>query len=395
MPDILDFFRDRKSIDAVAAQQNDPRTVPGDMILLNSVPTLPATDRDLTMRWRTTPVIMDMISLDARATVYRMIQAKTQQTEIPKFKFGVQFTESDVREMLNAGQMELSLTGRVPEFVTNMFGLMFRQLATGRRWRLETVLWGAILNGFPYDRMGIRLNGTFNRPSDTIATVSPAWTDATNGKPLTNIAYYIDYMRIRYGVNINRWRGSRAAFDTMTATNEFKEQSRFHIGSLFNTGDLPVLNREENINVFRRMVPAIQVVEFVDIHYRWEEVVETGGVQTTNRYLQRILPLNAVVLDSTENDQNPNVWYLGNAPVTESAFLPRVGAQAIGEDGGNPFAGMARGPYHYTTVPHDLNPPQIQGWAVQHAWPILRDPNPWVVLYIGTITETIPVVDTF
>jgi hypothetical protein len=388
MPDILDFFRDRKNIDEVTAQQNDPRTVPGELLFLQSVPVLPATDRDLTMRWRTTPVIMDMISLDARATVYRRLQAKFQQTEIPKFKFGVQFTESDVREMLGAGQMELNLTGRVPEFVTNLFGLMFRQLAIGRRWRLETVLLGAVLNGFPYDRMGIRLNGTFNRPSDTIATVSPAWTDATNGKPLTNIAYYIDYMRIRYGVNINRFRSSRAAFDVMVATDEFKEQSRFHINSLFNTGELPVLNREENINVFKRMIPAINVVEFYDAHYRWED-------DTSTRYLQRLLPLNAVILDSTDNDNNPNVWYLGNAPVTESAFLARVGAQTIGEDGGNPFAGMVRGPYNYTTVPHDLNPPQIQAWAVQHAWPILRDPNPWVVLYIGTITETITVTDTF
>jgi hypothetical protein len=297
-----------------------------------------------------------------------MLQAKTAESEIPKIKFGTHLLESDVREILNLGQLQLNLTGQIPDFVQNLFGLLVGQLVLGRRWRLETMLIASILNGFPYDRMGIKFTGTFNRATDTIITPSPAWTDATNGLPLTNIGYVLDYFNIRYGKRLNRWLGSRQAFDTMVATDQFRDQSRFHIASLFNTGELPILSRDQNIQVFQRMFPQIEEVVFYDAHYRWED---DAGL----RYIQRLLPLNAVILDSTQNDNNRDVRYLGNAPVTESAFINRVGAQPMGENTGNIFGGMQRGPYYYTTVPHDLNPPQIDAWAVQHAWPILREPN--------------------
>jgi hypothetical protein len=388
VPDILDFFRDRQTVNVVADNLSDPRTIPGELFYLQRTPVLPATDRELTMRWRGTAVIADLISLDARANVYRMLQAKVTQAEIPKIKFGTHLMESDVREVLNLGQMELNLTGRVPEFVTNMFNLLVRQLVVGRRWRLETMILASILNGFPYDRMGIKFTGSFDKNTDTIITPSPAWTDTVNGVPLTNIGYVLDYFNARYGIRLNRWVGSRQAWDTMTATDQFKEQSRFHIVSLFNTGELPQLSREKNIEVFKRMFPQIEDVVFYDAHYRWED--DDG-----KRYIQRLLPLNAVILDSTANDNNRDVRYLGNAPVTESAFINRVGAQPIGENPGNVLGAMQRGPYYFTTVPHDLNPPQIDAWAVQHAWPLLREPNNSAVLYIGTITETIPVVDTF
>jgi hypothetical protein len=388
MPDILDFFRDRQTVNVVAQQMSDPRTVPGELFFLQRTPVLPATDRELTLRWRGAAVIADLIALDARATVYRMLQAKTAESEIPKLKFGTHLLESDIREILNIGQLQLNLTGQIPDFVLNLFGMLVGQLVLGRRWRLETMLIASMLNGFPYDRMGIKFTGTFNRATDTIITPSPAWTDATNGLPLTNIGYVLDYFNVRYGVRLNRWLGSRQAFDTMVATDQFRDQSRFHIASLFNTGELPILSRDQNIQVFQRMFPQIEEVVFYDAHYRWED-------DACFRNIQRLLPLNAVVLDSTQNDNNPAVRYLGNAPVTESAFINRVGAQPIGENAGNIFGGMQRGPYYFTTVPHDLNPPQIDAWAVQHAWPILREPNNCAVLYIGTLTETIPAVDTF
>lgn len=387
MPNILNFFRDRETIRVITEEEGDPRTVPGELFYLNRTPVLPATDRELMMRWRGTAVIADLIALDARSTVYRMLQAKTSQAEIPKIKFGTSLMESDVREVLTLGQAELDAGRPVPEFVRNLFRLLIRQLVVGRRWRLESMLIGSILGGFSYDRMGIKMNGTFGKDSAVIATVSPAWTDAVNSKPLDNIRYFIDYMRIYKQTRINRMVLPSAAFDTMIATDQFKAESQSALLSLFNLTALPVTNRDEQIAALKRRT-GLQEIVLYDSHYRWEN--DAGA-----RFLQRLLPLNAVILDSTDNDNNENVRYIGNAGVTETAFAGVVGHREIGEGGDMGLTGMRPGPYYYTSVPHDLDPPQIQAKVVQHAWPILREPDNSVVMYIGNIVETMPVSDTF
>jgi hypothetical protein len=388
VPNILDFFRDRKTIDVITEAAGDPRTVPGELFFLNRTPVLPATDRELGMRWRGSAVVADMIAMDARSNVYKMLQARTFQAEIPKIKVGTYLAESDVREVLMIGQAQIDAGRPVPEFVRNLFRILVQQLVLSRRWRLEIFLVASELNGISYDRMGMKISASFSKDPLLIATLSPAWTDAVNGKPLTNIRYFMDLARIRFNLNINRMICSRALFDTMTATNEFKTESQSALLSLFDLTAMPsLIDRTDQINAFKRRTKIEEVVLY-DAHFRWEDDAE-------RRYLQRVLPLNACILDSTANDNNEMVRYLGNAPVTETAFAGLTGHREIAEGGDLGLGGMRPGPYYYTHVPHDLDPPQIQAKVVQNAWPILREPNHSVVLYVGNIVETIPVSDVF
>lgn len=386
MPDILDFLLSQRNIDEVTEVQLDPRTVPDDLFWLQRTPVLDAIDRELTAQWRGTAVIGDIIALDSRSTVYKMLQMRFQEQEIPKIKFGAYLQERELREILTLGQAQLAATGRVPAFVRRIFSLLLQQITTGRRWRLETMIVGSILNSFGYDRMNIKFNGTWNKDPNLITTLSPGIETPATTKPITAARAMIDYARAK-GVILDRYVSSRACFDQMTLSDEYQAEAQSVFASLFTLTTVPLQNREARIDAFKRMT-RIEEVVFYDTHYRYENDDDTRG-------LQRLLPIGDMVLDSTANDNNRNRRYLGNAPVTESALIGRVGSREVAEGAAYNLDAMRSGPFTYSTVDQELEPSRINFRTVQHAWPILREPNNSAVIHAGVVTETIPVNDTF
>jgi hypothetical protein len=385
---ILDFFRDQGNIQVTAAEQLDARTVDNDLFFLPRTATQNVRNHELRARWRGSAVIADMIALDSRSTVYKMLKIKSAETEIFKIKFGTFLSEDELDLVLSLGQAELNATGQVPDFVRRLLMTLSRQLDTGRRWRLEEMIIGAKLNTFHYDRMNYKVDGTWGMSATMIVTPEVPWTDPDNCTPITDTVSQIDYARVAKGQRLNRWVSSTPAFDAAVASDEFQAKAAFYLPNTITFANLPVLDRDLKIDLFKRMTRLDEIVLY-DGHSRWED---EGG----NRYLRRRQPINAVILEDTANDNNPDRLFLGNGQVMEAAMIGRVGARAYDEGAGPEDVGPGRtGPFYYTDVPHDLDPPRINARVVQKTWPIKPDPDCNAVLWVGPIQETIAVSDAW
>lgn len=383
---ILDFFRDQGNIQVTAAEQQDARTAENDLFFLPRTATQNVRNHELRARWRGSAVIADMIALDSRSTVYKMLQIRSAETEIFKIKFGTFLSEDELDLVLSLGQAELNATGQVPDFVRRLLITLSRQLEIGRKWRLEEMIIGAKINHMHYDRMNYKLDGTWGMSATMIVTPEVPWTDADDSTPITDTVSQIDYARVSKGQRLNRWISSTPAFDAAVASDEFQTKAAFYLPNTITFANLPVLDRDLKIDLFKRMTRLDEIVLY-DGHSRWVD-------EADNRYLRRRLPINAVILEDTANDNNPDRLFIGNGQVMEAAMIGRTGARAYAEGTGPADVGPGRtGPFYYTDVPHDLDPPRINARVVQKAWPIKPEPDCNAVLWVGPIQETIAVSD--
>jgi hypothetical protein len=356
----------------------DPRLLPGQFVFSRRVPTVRALDAEITARFIGYPQIADLIADDARAVTYQTGKFQLSTTKIPNLKIGANMTQSMLSQLLMINANPAFNQGDLGFFRDWESRTIFN-LRLGIQQRIEVLLSAMMQDSFVYDRLGMKVNASWGMPADLKVTTATAW-DNVAATPITDLLSMVRLAQVRYGQSFNRLTMSLAAFNYMIATTEFQNRAKAFIPIGFTlTGQYATENTDDMRNLARRVLGL--ELEFYDQRY-WSQ--NELGVPSSFSFW----PVNKVLLDSSTNDNNAQVWDFANAVVMESV---------VASLGGNPITGagaQAVGPISYATFPENLNPPEITYWAVQRGFPRKHLLQSNAVLTVGSfsdpITATVP-----
>lgn len=362
----------------------DIRELPGQLLFSKRVPEVPATDAEILSRYIQYFQIADIVADDQRAGVYNSGKLTYETTSIPNLKHGTKLTQ----EFLNQLQAIAANGGLTNDsgYFSDYENRIIDALLFGVRQRKEALIIAMMCDSLTYNRLGIQMSGvTWGMPADLKVTPSNAWTDATNGTPVSDILTTMRYAAVRYGDQYNRVTMSTSAFIAMTGTTEFQNRARYVLPPGLSAAILPTMNIADMKGL------AMRILGVGDIQlYDWRAWTQAADGTFAAAAL---LPIGTVILDDSGYDGDTQVWDVANSIVTESVVSSLVssqnGAGASGMLGG--FGGPSRGPVAYATANADLNPPGITYWAVARQFPRKRRLSANAVIYSGVTTDTIPV----
>lgn len=377
MPNNYDLFRAAR-VNAIMQALEPLALRPPELIFLNRTPIVPAVDSEIRARFTGRLQIADIVSDDAQALIYQAGKFTFEQTAIPNIKHGAGLTQ----EMLNELMAVQNRGGIIdPDGIfSNYEARTVQGLLTGIQQRMEAMIIAMHLDGFSYDRLGLKMSGvTWGTPSDLKVTPSVPWTTAGSAVPLTDIRALQELAVSRYGQRFNRLTMSTAAFNALVASTQFKEESRtMFIGpsdaivASF-VGSLTFKSQQEAV---RRLLDDI-TIELYDSRY-WSQ--DEAGVITSARFL----PIGKVIFSNTGDDNNPAAFDFANGEVTEF----KVAQMAGGIIGVAPA--QARGPVSYATLANPtLNPPGIVYWGVARGFPRKHLLQSTAVMTIGEPSDPI------
>lgn len=336
----------------------DVSTLPQNLLFAGRVPTVEADDGEVLARYNARIVAAEVIADDQRAVVRATRPIRLQRTDIPKIKHGVLINES-MQNVLQRIQSGRSVRRDVTLF-EDYVGRVLTDLVEGVRATTEVMLVGMMLDDYDYDKMGVKITGSWGKPSDLKITPATLWTDAANSTPITDILNLRNTLQVKYGVAVDRITLSTNAMNKIFATTEFRDKAALYSQLVAVTAaNFPTSDRTVMRGLLSRVLDGM-AVENYDAQV-WFEGLD--GAETSARYL----PENKVILSSTQFDNNGRVWDFANAVVPET----RPGMVPLMIGGG--FGAERSGPVGYATAadPHGNPPGQIL-WGVQRGFPRLH-----------------------
>jgi hypothetical protein len=363
---------------------SDPRLLPIPLTWNARVPDVDGVDEEVTAKYVGTLLIADLIADDAKAVTYTQGRFQFQTTQVPNIKMGIGMNQA----MINALQ-RIRAMGGVPNddvgFFTNRYNQNLADVKFGVQLRKEVFKLGMLLDGFSYDRLGIKMNNvSWGMYSDLKTTSSPGWS-STSGVGLTEIQNVRSTAQQRYNINLNRATMSTPALRALVAQTEFQTQVKnVYLTNLLGgpaptaplQGD-PLLKR-----LAEWVIAGTGEPFFIEIDDRRYWFQDNNGAITSNR----LHPINKVLLTSTANDGNSAAYDFCNCPVTESLVANAVGGAPSVIGGGLP---AGRGPIGYATLAdQNLNPPGIVSWGVARGAPRKHMNQSSAVLTVGALSET-------
>lgn len=358
----------------------DPRLLPQPLTWNARIPDVPATDEEVTAKYVGTLLIADLIADDAKAVTYSQGRFQFQSQQVPNLKMGLTMNQA----MINALQRIKEMGGVQNDdvgFFTNRFQKMVADVKYGVELRKEVLKIAMLLDGFSYDRLGIKMtNVTWGMYSDLKVTPSTAWT-STSGVGLTDIATLRAVAQQRYGINLDRATMTTPALRALVAQTEYQSQAKsvnfaILLGAPTQVAPLTpdsILKRQAELVIGGLGEPF--TIEIDDRRY-WSQ--DSTGAITSNRFF----PLSKVLLTSTANDGNSNAYDFANVVVTESIVANQMQSSAVGN------IPVGRGPIGYMTGNPDLNPPTLTAWGVARGFPRKHMNAASAVLSIGSPSET-------
>lgn len=361
----------------------DPRLLPIPLRWNSRVPDVPATDEEVSAKYVGTLLIADLIADDAKAVTYSQGRFQFQTVQVPNIKMGIAMNQAMINALARIqamGGVENDDTG----FFTDRYNQNIADAKFGVELRKEVFKLGMLLDGFSYDRLGIKMSGaTFGMYSDLKVTPGTGWQTAATATPLSDLQNVRSIAQQRYGINLDRASMSTPALRAMVATTEFQTQVKnVYLTNLLG-GPAPVAPLQGDPMLKRLGELVISgtgeafTIEIDDRRY-WSQ--DNTGATTSNR----VHPINKVLLTSAANDGNGNAYDFANCVVSESIVANRLGTAVIG---GNLPVG--RGPIGYATpADANLNPPGIVTWAVARGAPRKHQNAASSVLTVGAISET-------
>jgi hypothetical protein len=379
-PAQIGFF-DSARVTGIMQGLTDPRLLPVPLIWNQRIPDVPATDEEVTAKYVGTLLIADIIADDAKAVTYSQGRFQFQTTQVPNIKMGIAMNQA----MINALE-RIRATGGVMNddvnFFTNRWAKNVADVKYGVELRTEALKIAMLLDGFSYDRLGIKMtNVTWGMYSDLKVTPSTAWTN-TASTPLTDIATVRSVAQQRYGINLNRVTMTTPALRALVATTEYQTQVKSVNFAVLLGGPGPAAPLQNDM-FLRRQAEMIlggtaePVTIEVDDRRYWSQD-NTGAIASS-----RFFPLTKVLLTSTDNDGNGNAYDFANCMVTESIVANAFPSNVIGN------IPVGRGPIGYTTLAdQSLNPPGTVTWGVKRGFPRKHMNQASAVLSIGSPSET-------
>jgi hypothetical protein len=202
---------------------SDPRLTPIPLLWNQRVPDVPATDEEVTAKYVGTLLIADLIADDAKAVTYSQGRFQFQSTQVPNIKMGIAMNQAmliSLERIRAMGGVQNDDTG----FFANRFKQNVADAVFGVELRKEVFKLGMLLDGFDYDRLGIKMSGvTWGMYSDLKVTPGVAWS-STSGVGLSDIQNVRQVAMQRYGINLDRATMSTAALRALVAQTEFQAQ---------------------------------------------------------------------------------------------------------------------------------------------------------------------------
>lgn len=372
---LLDAVRINTIMDAL----QDTREMAPELVWSQRIGDVPALDDEIMARFVGRTQIADLIADDSAAVVYQTGKFNFESTAVPNLKHGISMNQS----MLNQLQ---SLAGRV----TNDMGI-FRayenrtvdSLLTGVRWRKEALFVAMLIDGFSYDRLGIKMtNVSWGMPSDLKITPSISWDNPTTATPVTDLLTAKLVAKTRYGITFNRVSMTTTDFRYMIATTEYQNKAKQFLPANLTFTNLSLANLTQQQALAEATIG--MTIELNDGRY-WSQ--DANGVATSAPFH----PVGKVILTDSTNDNNDGVWDFANGIVTESIVAGLVDTAMYGSLGGPKY-----GPVAYATPANmQLNPPGITYWGVARGFPRKHLQQASSVLTVGTYGDLIAVGEPF
>jgi hypothetical protein len=244
-------------------------------------------------------------------------------------------------------------------------------LVAGVRMRMNYLACAMMLDTFSYNRLGVNATGTWGKPSALKPSAYSDWAVAATGTPINDIRTLRRVAIDNYGVYYNRATMSTLALRYALATDEFKAAAVGSLGFAIDPAAVAALPDAKQREVFSQLAE----VEIVLDDAVYQEKANAGTFTST-----RYLPAYKVILDTTDNDKNEEVWDFANTAVTESQMEAIRNLIDIPADAPGPIA-------YYTAATHDANPPGTTAWGVARAFPRSFIPERSAVLTAGTFTS--------
>ena len=366
-------------INAIMNALQDVRELPGDLVWSSRIGDVPALDEEIMARWVGRMQIADLISDDAGAVVYQTGKFNFESSAVPNLKHGAAMTQAMINQLA-------ALAGRV----SNDMGIFsayenrtIDSLLTGIRWRKEALFIGMLIDGFSYDRLGIKMsNVTWGMPTDLKITVSPTWDTPGSAEPVNDIMEACLLARVRYGITYDRISMTTTDFRYMIATTEFQAKARLFLAPNVSYVNLPLANLTQQRTIAEGVLG--MTIELNDSRY-WTQ--DATGVQTSAPFH----PVGKVILTASSNDNNDAVWDFANGVVTESIVADLVDTGMIGGLGGAQY-----GPVAYATAANpSLNPPGVVYWGVARGFPRKHLLQSNAVLTVGSYGDSISLGEPF
>lgn len=342
-------------------------------IFLERTPVVSADDDEIIGKFNGQFFAADVIADDQAAVIYDTVgKFEFVANHIPNLKMGSRIGQSMINR-LNRLRKNLG-TQQDIAFLTDWENRLADQLVVGIRQRMNALICAMQLDSVTYDRWGIKLTGAgWGMPADLKVTPAQAWS--TDGINVNNSATPVSDLQILahetaadvHGEVFDRVTMSSQTFRFLTQNAEFQSRISGELRYSFGANEVNV----RDTGAMRQLLANIinMEVEIYDGSY-FER--SNSGVKTR----VRVLPSSKVILSSSQDDGDAAAMDFANGMVTESIVAGVAGLSGISD---NTF-----GPIAYYTSPSDLNPPEIQAWAVARGFPRKHRETATAVLTVGT-----------
>jgi hypothetical protein len=295
-------------------------------------------------------LIADLIADGQRAGLYSPGKMFLETTKAPNLKLGTALNQDQLNMFLNA----LDGVSVQDDLFPTTESRIVDNLRTGVEFRMEALIVAAKIGGFSYDRLGIKMeNVSFGMPSDLKITPSNPWSDPATATPVSDVSVAKRLGSVKYGIEYDRMKLSLVAFNAATATTEFQNKAKIHLPSGITFVNLDVSDTRAMQNLAQNVFG--MQIEITDDRY-WSE---NPDATVTSAPFQ---PINKVILESSQSDNDASVIDFANGVVTEAVISRMPSSPIQGQLPAN-----ARGPVGYQTSEH--NPPSVSYWGVGRGFP--------------------------
>lgn len=343
---------------------------------LQRTPVVPAAEGEIMARYMGQILIADLIADGQRAGVYSPGKLYLETTKAPNLKLGTALNQDQLNMFLAA----LDGVAVTDDLFPSTESRIVDNLRTGVQFRMEALIIAAKVGGFSYDRLGIKMsNVNFGMPADLKITPTNPWTDPATGTPVSDVLVAKRVGQVRYGIEYDRMVLSLAAFNAAIATTEFQNKARLFLAPNVSYVNLSQADTNTQKNLAQNVFG--MAIEIKDDRY-WSE--NTDGTVSSAPFQ----PINKVILESSQSDNDASVIDFANGIVTEAVISRMPSSPIQGQ-----LAANARGPVGYQTSEH--NPPSVTYWGVGRGFPRRHYMQATACLTIapdsggGSLTETI------
>jgi hypothetical protein len=399
-------FTGTMRVDQIRRDIMDVRTIPGELMFLNRLNRNPSSNHMLTAKWKGNLQIADLIAPNAPGVAYQASRVYVEASNTQNMRVGTEWSADMVEEYYDIKDRVASDPNGI--FARGLFRQAVMDQIVGTEWRYEWLCVARATDGFygtsNYNRLGFSLTGANGiTPSWGMKPDMKSFVQTPLGNPdgTVNAACpIIDYIfnmvevrRRRYGKTTNRLTMPTAVKRAIQKTDQFKALAVFQQAPFTTFNNISPANYPLLDDLLNRVLQGYGnnsqdlKVETYDAVYQTQD--GSGRPAVYVPFLP-LAPEACILLDDSRNDRNDSMLDFAEGTTLESrAEGVRFNQGAIPEN----LPPGQTGPFSYFHMPDHLNPASFSVWTVARAWPRKFDEVCESVLFVGPLTDPVPLTD--